>query len=197
MKVGVLAMQGAFREHCRVLREAGAEPVEVRKPEHLEGLSGLIVPGGESTAIGKLLGDFGLMDPIRELGRQGMPIFGTCAGMILLAKDIVDSEQPRLGLMDISAKRNAYGRQVDSFEIDLDVPEIGPDPIRAVFIRAPYVERAGEAVQVLAKYQDKIILARQGNLLAAAFHPELTDDIRLHRYFLQLCRDFAEAGQKG
>lgn len=190
-------MQGAFREHCRVLREAGAEPVEVRKPEHLEGLSGLIVPGGESTAIGKLLGDFGLMDPIRELGRQGMPIFGTCAGMILLAKDIVDSEQPRLGLMDISAKRNAYGRQVDSFEIDLDVPEIGPDPIRAVFIRAPYVERAGEAVQVLAKYQDKIILARQGNLLAAAFHPELTDDIRLHRYFLQLCRDFAEAGQKG
>lgn len=190
MKVGVLAMQGAFREHGKVLESCGCEPVEVRKAEHLEGLAGLIIPGGESTAIGKLLVDFGLLDKIQALGRKGFPIFGTCAGLILLAKDIVDSNQPRLGLMDITARRNAYGRQVDSFEIDLPVPELGENPIRAVFIRAPYIEKAGPEVKVMASFREKVILARQGNLLAAAFHPELTDDFRLHKYFVSMCHDY-------
>ncbi|MFZ3171158.1 MAG: pyridoxal 5'-phosphate synthase glutaminase subunit PdxT [Carboxydocellales bacterium] len=192
MKVGVLAMQGAFREHGQVLQSCGCEPVEVRKAEHLEGLAGLIIPGGESTAIGKLLVDFGLLSVIQNFGKKGFPIFGTCAGLILLAKDIVDSKQPRLGLMDITAKRNAYGRQVDSFEIDLPVPEIGETPIRAVFIRAPYIERVGPDIQVLAAYQDKVILARQGNLLAAAFHPELTGDFRLHQYFIGMCEEYVK-----
>ncbi|MDA8210818.1 MAG: pyridoxal 5'-phosphate synthase glutaminase subunit PdxT [Clostridia bacterium] len=190
MKIGVLAMQGAFREHGKALESCGCGPVEVRKAEHLEGLAGLILPGGESTAIGKLLVDFGLLDKIQALGRKGFPIFGTCAGLILLAKDIVGSNQPRLGLMDITAKRNAYGRQVDSFEIDLPVPEIGDNPIRAVFIRAPYIEKVGPEVKVLASFQEKVILARQGNLLAAAFHPELTEDFRLHKYFVNMCHDY-------
>lgn len=193
MKVGVLAMQGAFREHGKVLQSCGCEPVEVRKAEHLEGLAGLIIPGGESTAIGKLLVDFGLLDKIQELGQKGFPIFGTCAGLILLAKDIVDSDQPRLGLMDITAKRNAYGRQVDSFEIDLNVPEIGDSPIRAVFIRAPYIEKVGPEVQVLSAYLEKVILVRQGNLLAAAFHPELTEDFRLHQYFIKICQEYLQS----
>ncbi len=188
MKVGILAMQGAFREHAAVIEHCGCEPVLVRKTEHLADLAGLIIPGGESTTIGKLLVEFGLLDQIKQLGEQGFPLFGTCAGLILLAKEIVNSEQPRLGLMDIVAKRNAYGRQVDSFETDFQVTELGDQPIRAVFIRAPYIEQVGPGVQVLATYQDKIILARQANLLAAAFHPELTNDYRLHQYFIEMCQ---------
>lgn len=196
MKVGVLALQGAFREHARVLVHCGCEPVEVRKPEHLEGLTGLIIPGGESTAIGKLLVDFGLMEVLQDKGRAGFPIFGTCAGLILLAKEIEGSNQPSLGLMDIKVKRNAYGRQVDSFEVELPVPQdLGLTPIMAVFIRAPYIERVGPEVTVLSTFQDKIVLARQGNLLAAAFHPELTEDYRLHQYFLAMCSEELPVGK--
>jgi len=186
MVIGVLALQGAFIEHQKTLAACGVDSVQIRKPEQLEGIKGLIIPGGESTTMGKLMHQFHLFEPLVELGRKGIPIFGTCAGMIMLAKDIIGSTQPRLGLMDISVQRNAFGRQVESFEADLEVPEIGKEPFRAVFIRAHYIEKVGENVQVLASFKDKIVLARQGSLLAAAFHPELTDDLRMHRYFLNM-----------
>lgn len=179
-------MQGAFREHQQALAACGAETVQVRKPEQLEGLDALVIPGGESTTIGKLLLEYNLFRPILDLARAGKPVFGTCAGLILLAKEIEGSDQPRLGLMDITVRRNAFGRQVDSFEADLDIPVLGEKPFRAVFIRAPYVAGTGSDVEVLAQYQDKIVCVRQGNFLAAAFHPELTADLRLHHYFLDL-----------
>ena len=184
MKVGVLALQGAFREHCLALAGLGAEPVEVRKPEQLQGCRALIIPGGESTTIGKLMDQYGLFEPIRKMGEAGTPIFGTCAGMIMLAREIEGSEQPRLGLMNIGVSRNAFGRQVESFESELDVPVLGAKPLRGVFIRAPQVISVGPGVEVLAVYHDKVLLVRQGHLLAAAFHPELTEDNRLHAYFL-------------
>ncbi|WP_027718875.1 pyridoxal 5'-phosphate synthase glutaminase subunit PdxT [Desulfovirgula thermocuniculi] len=188
MVVGVLALQGAFREHQQVLEAMGVKTRQVRKPEELEGISALIIPGGESTAIGKLLVDYGLMEPIREMAAGGLPIFGTCAGLILLAKEITGSPQPRLGLMDIRAERNAFGRQVESFEVDLEVPALGEKPLRAVFIRAPYISAVGPGVEVLASLGDgKIVMARQGRYLACAFHPELTEDRRVHRYFLEHC----------
>lgn len=187
MKVGVLALQGAFREHQKMLADCGVESAQVRKPEQLEGLSALIIPGGESTTMGKLLNDFHLFEPIIKLGQSGLPILGTCAGLILLAKEIAGSEQPRLGLMDMHVERNAFGRQVDSFEADLDIPVVGPQPFRAVFIRAPYIISVGSGVEVLAKFGEKIVLARQGRFLAAAFHPELTEDKRIHLYFLEKC----------
>lgn len=188
MKIGVLALQGAFREHRMVLEKLGVEVVEVRKKEHLSDLAGLVIPGGESTTIGKLMVDFGLLTAIQERFQRGMAVFGTCAGLILLATDIAGSDQPRLGLMEMTVKRNAYGRQVDSFEVDLPVAELGERPIRAVFIRAPYIEKTGNGVEVMATFQDKIVLARQGKALAAAFHPELTEDYRLHQYFVDLCK---------
>lgn len=188
MLIGVLALQGAFREHQQMLEALGVKTRQVRKPEELEGICGLIIPGGESTTIGKLLVDYGLMEPIRKRAAEGMPIFGTCAGLILLAKDIAGSEQPRLGLMDMRVERNAFGRQVESFEVDLKVPALGEKPLRAVFIRAPYISAVGPEVEVLARLDDgKIVLAREGRLIACAFHPELTDDNRLHRYFLEHC----------
>ncbi|AEG13658.1 Glutamine amidotransferase subunit pdxT [Desulfofundulus kuznetsovii DSM 6115] len=187
MLIGVLALQGAFREHQEMLAALGVESRQVRKPEQLEGINGLIIPGGESTTMGKLLHDYHLFEPIRQKALQGMPVFGTCAGLILLAREIVGSAQPRLGLVDMVVERNAFGRQVESFEVDLDVPVLGEKPLRAVFIRAPYIVSVGPGVEVLARYGDKIVLARQGNFLACAFHPELTDDTRLHRLFLQQC----------
>ncbi len=186
MKIGVLALQGAFREHRWMLERCGAEAVEVRKPEDLDDLAGLVIPGGESTTIGKLLVEWGLMDKIRERAAAGMAVYGTCAGMILLAREIVGSDQPRLGLMDVTVRRNAFGRQRESFEADLNVPEFGAEPVRAVFIRAPFIELAGPDVKVLAAVGDHIVIARQGNLLATAFHPELTDDDRIHRYFIKM-----------
>lgn len=186
MKIGVLALQGAFREHCWMLERCGAEAVEVRKPEDLEDIAGLVIPGGESTTIGKLLVEWGLMDKIKERAAAGMAVYGTCAGMILLAREIVGSDQPRLGLMDVTVRRNAFGRQRESFEADLKVPEFGVEPVRAVFIRAPYIESAGPDVKVLAAVGDHIVIARQGNLLATAFHPELTDDDRIHKYFIEM-----------
>jgi 5'-phosphate synthase pdxT subunit len=190
LKVGVLALQGDVIEHVRAVREAGGEPVEVKRPADLADAAGLIIPGGESTTIGKLMVLYGLDAAIRERAAAGMPVFGTCAGMILLARDIADGlpDQPRLGLMDIRVRRNAFGRQRESFETRLHAPAFGEPPLEAVFIRAPYLEQAGPGVEILATYEDKAVLARQGHLLAAAFHPELTADRRVHRYFLDLCR---------
>ena len=188
MKIGVLALQGAVREHCNSLRACGVEPVEVKYLEQLPEIMGLIIPGGESTTVGKLLVRHQMLEPLREMGQQGFPIFGTCTGMIMLAKEIKGSDQPRLGLMDITVERNAFGRQIASFEAELPIAALGAEPFHAVFIRAPYIVKAGPQVQVLAELEEKILMARQGKLLAAAFHPELTSDHRIHRYFIELCQ---------
>lgn len=190
MRIGVLALQGAFAEHAAAVRRVGAEAAEVRLPRDLEGLAGLIIPGGESTTIGKLAVTFGLLEPLRAFaGRQA--VWGTCAGAIFLSQD-AHREQPLLGVMDITVARNAFGRQVDSFEIDLPIPALdggAAQPFHAVFIRAPLIERAGPAVTVLAHLPGaagRIVAAQQGRLLATSFHPELTGDDRFHRYFLSL-----------
>ncbi|MDN5344210.1 MAG: pyridoxal 5-phosphate synthase pdxT subunit [Clostridia bacterium] len=188
MKIGVLAMQGAFREHIKSLAALGIQGEEIRHKNQLEGISGLIIPGGESTTIGKLMVEFNLLEPVRELAAAGMPVFGTCAGMVLLARDIIGSDQPRLGLMNARVQRNAFGRQVDSFEVDLEIPVLGPEPFHAVFIRAPFLEAVEPPAEVLATFDGKIVMARQGNLLATAFHPELTNDLRVHRYFLEMIK---------
>ena len=184
--IGVLALQGAFREHRLMLERCGVQTLEIRKPEELDQVQGLVIPGGESTTIGKLMVEWGLMDKIKARAAQGMAIYGTCAGMILLAKEIVGSDQPRLALMDITVQRNAFGRQRESFEAEMNVPEFGSDAMRAVFIRAPYIEKAGPGVQVLAKVNERIVIARQGQFLATSFHPELTNDERVHRYFVEM-----------
>ncbi len=184
-KIGVLALQGDFLEHIAMLRALGIEAVTVRKPEELPGLDGLILPGGESTTFGKLATSFGMMEPLRALCLSGKPVWGTCAGMIFLARD-AGAPQPRIGVMDISVRRNAFGRQTDSFEIDLDIPVLQPPaPFHGIFIRAPLISAVGPEVEVLATLPDgAIVAARQGNLLATAFHPELTNDRRLHQFFL-------------
>jgi 5'-phosphate synthase pdxT subunit len=190
MKIGVLALQGDFAEHIVMLRRLQVETTEVRLPEHLQGLDALIIPGGESTTIGKLSHDFGLLEPLRLFG-QRRAIWGTCAGAIFLSRD-ARREQPLLGLMDITVQRNAFGRQVDSFEADLDVPELqkstgNQHPYHAVFIRAPIIESVSGTARVLATTPDKrIVAAQQGHLLATSFHPELTDDTRFHEYFLSI-----------
>ncbi len=187
--IGVLALQGDFREHVQVLGGMGVEAREVRLPAHLDGTDGLIIPGGESTTIGKLMVRYGLDAALRSRGAAGYPIWGTCAGMILLAKDIGGLDQPLLGLMDIRVRRNAFGSQRDSFEADLPMPAIGRAPVRAVFIRAPLIEAAQPGVEVLGRLPDgPIVAARQANLLATAFHPELTADRTVHGYFLRLVR---------
>lgn len=186
MRIGILALQGDFAEHTAMLRQLSAQVVEVRRPEHLDGLDGLIIPGGESTTIGKLLVAYGLLEPLRQRAKEGWPIWGTCAGAILLANDLGASQQPRLGVMDIAVQRNAFGRQLQSFETDLPVPELGEPPLRAVFIRAPCIETVGPRAAALARLEDgRVVAARQGHLLATCFHPELTDDLRFHRYFLE------------
>ncbi|GAW93641.1 pyridoxal 5'-phosphate synthase glutaminase subunit PdxT [Calderihabitans maritimus] len=189
MLIGVLALQGAFREHRMAIKECGVDSIEVRKRQELEQVDGLIIPGGESTTMGRLLIDYDLMEPIQKKAAAGMPIYGTCAGLVLLAKEIEGSNQPRLGLMEMEVKRNAFGRQVDSFEADLQIPALGDTPFRGVFIRAPYITRVGPEIEVLAKYDDKIIFARQGQFLASAFHPELTKDLRIHKYFLKMVEE--------
>jgi len=187
MRVGVLALQGSFAEHVQALHAVGASTVLVRLPVDMEGLAGLIIPGGESTTIGKLLVNSGLLEPLRVRVKKGMPVYGTCAGMILLARDIGGGDQPLIGVMDIAVKRNAFGRQLDSFEESLNVPILGSEPFRGVFIRAPLIEKTGAGVVVLATLADgRVVAARQEKLLATAFHPELTDDSRIHRYFLDM-----------
>ena len=188
-RIGVLAVQGDFREHIAALKRAGADAVPVKRANEILSCDGLVIPGGESTTIGILCQRFGLGDAIVELHRSGRAIWGTCAGLILLAKEIVASKQWRLGIMDIEVARNAFGRQVDSFEADLDFAGIEGGPVRAVFIRAPYVTRVWADVQVLATFQDKIVAVRQGNLLGTAFHPELTDDLRVQEYFLGMVEE--------
>lgn len=187
MHVGVLALQGAFREHMLALEALGARVEAVRLPEQLEGLSGLVVPGGESTAIGKLMETYGFYDAIPARHAEGMAVWGTCAGAILMGREILDAagEQRPLGLMDIGVRRNAYGRQVESFEADVEFDGLeGPDTFRGVFIRAPWIERLGEDVKVLASHDGVVVAARQDDLMATTFHPELTGDPRVHRYFL-------------
>jgi 5'-phosphate synthase pdxT subunit len=188
MTIGVLALQGDFAEHRAMLTRIGVDAREVRKPSDLEGVDALIIPGGESTTIGKLMARYRLDEATRARAQHGMPIYGTCAGLILLAKEIEGSEQPRLGLMDIAVIRNAFGRQIESFEADIPFAPTPNQPIRGVFIRAPIVSRVGAGVQVLSTFEDKIVAVQQGNLLATAFHPELTDDTRVHRYFLSLVK---------
>jgi 5'-phosphate synthase pdxT subunit len=188
-RIGVLALQGAFREHRMILEQLGCEVKEVRKNADLDGIHGLIIPGGESTAIGKLLQFGNLGEKIKEMAIGNLPVFGTCAGMILLSKRIENSTQYNLGLMDMTAKRNAFGRQIASFEADLNVPTLGSQPVRAVFIRAPFIQEIAPNVGILAEYEDKIVFVRQGNMLASAFHPELTGDLRVHRYFLRIVEE--------
>jgi 5'-phosphate synthase pdxT subunit len=188
MKIGVFAIQGDFAEHIAMLKRIGVESAEVRLPRHLDGLDGLILPGGESTTIGKLSVDFGLIDPLREFGKSHA-IWGTCAGAIFLSKDARRS-QPLLGIMDITVERNAFGRQVDSFEADLAIPELGGDaPYHAIFIRAPIIESVQGEARVMSSLPDgRIVAARQGKLLATSFHPELTRDVRFHEYFVTLAK---------
>jgi 5'-phosphate synthase pdxT subunit len=197
-RIGVLALQGDFREHRVVLERLGAVSIEIRHARHLETVDGLVIPGGESTTIGKLMRHHGLVAPIRARALAGLPVYGTCAGLITLAREIVEGDQPLLGLMDVVARRNAFGRQVRSFETDLDVPLLGPPPLRAVFIRAPWIERHGPAVEVLASHEGHAVAARQGRLLVTAFHPELTGDTRMHDAFLAMVRATMNgAGQPG
>jgi 5'-phosphate synthase pdxT subunit len=190
MKIGVLALQGDFAEHIVILKSLGAETVEVRLPAHLSGLDGLIIPGGESTTIGKLAVHYHLMEPIWQMGMR-KAIWGTCAGAIFISKN-ARRDQPLLNLMDITVARNAFGRQVDSFEIDLDVPALAeaglsPEPFHAIFIRAPLIESVlGDARKLSSLPDGRIVAAQQGKLLATSFHPELTGDDRFHRYFLHL-----------
>jgi pyridoxal 5'-phosphate synthase pdxT subunit len=186
VKIGVLALQGAFREHIVAVEALGIEAAAIRLPEQLDGCAGLIIPGGESTAIGKLMTTYGFYEAITRLHSDGLAIWGTCAGAILIARTVLDAmpDQRSLALMDISIRRNAYGRQVDSFEADLEV--VGLDaPFPGVFIRAPWIEEVGGGVDVLARHQGHIVAVREGDLMATTFHPELTGDVRLHRYFAE------------
>jgi 5'-phosphate synthase pdxT subunit len=187
MKVGVLAAQGAFAEHIEALNKLDIEAVPVRLPGELKGVEGLIIPGGESTTISRLMSAYDLMKEITTLAGDGMPVFGTCAGMILMAKQISENSITSLSLMNIRVKRNAFGRQIDSFETELQIPVLGKKAFPGVFIRAPKIENCANDVEVLARLADgTIVAARQGKLLVAAFHPELTDDLRFHRYFLDI-----------
>lgn len=188
MRIGVLALQGAVTEHIRSTTRAGAEGLPVKKIEQLDEIDGLIIPGGESTTIGKLMRKYGFIEAIREFSAAGKPIFGTCAGLIVLAKEIEGGEEAHLGLMDIVVARNAFGRQRESFETELVIKGI-EKPVRAVFIRAPLILQTGEGVEALSTHNGEMVTARQGHLLAASFHPELTDDDQLHRYFVDMVRD--------
>lgn len=185
LTVGVLALQGAVREHIYMIEKCGARGLAIKKPHELLQLDSLIIPGGESTTIGKLMVKYDFIDIIKELYEKGLPIYGTCAGLILLAKRITEGTQPLLSLMNIEAKRNAFGRQRESFEANLDIRELGEPPFKGVFIRAPWIESVWADVKVIAVLQGKVVMAREGRLLATAFHPELTDDIRIHRYFIE------------
>jgi 5'-phosphate synthase pdxT subunit len=198
MKIGVLAVQGAFAEHLAMLDAQGVEGVPVRLPSDLVDVSGLILPGGESTTQRKLIGRWGLRDPILDLARAGAPIFGTCAGMILLATDIADGDEPVLPLLDVTVKRNAFGRQLDSFEADVNVPVLGDTPVHGVFIRAPVIERTGPDVDTLAMLDDgRVVAVRHRNVMATAFHPELAGEPRFHRLVATMAGAFNEPEEGG
>jgi pyridoxal 5'-phosphate synthase pdxT subunit len=196
MKIGVLAVQGDVAEHAAMLRAIGVEPVEVRLPEHLEGIGGLCLPGGESTAIRRLIDRWGLRRPLLDFAASGAPLFGTCAGMIIVAKDIAGDEEPVLPLLDVTVRRNAFGRQLESFETDLTVPILGDQPMHGVFIRAPIVERVGPDVDVLATLDDgRIVAVRERNVIATAFHPELAGEPRFHRLVATMAAEHEEPGE--
>ncbi|WP_091173622.1 pyridoxal 5'-phosphate synthase glutaminase subunit PdxT [Paenibacillus sp. 1_12] len=193
MKIGVLALQGAVAEHIRLIEKAGGEGIIVKTIQQLDELDGIIIPGGESTTIGKLMRTYDFIDSLRAFSKQKKPIFGTCAGLIVIAKEIEGQPEAHLELMDIKVARNAFGRQRESFETNLVMKGIADD-VRAVFIRAPLINEVGQGVEVLATYDDQIVAARQGHLLAASFHPELTDDERMHAYFLEMVREAKQEG---
>jgi 5'-phosphate synthase pdxT subunit len=196
MRIGVLALQGAFREHMATLGAIGVEGVEVRLPEDLVNVHGLILPGGESTTLRRLIRRWGLAEPILDLARSGAPIFGTCAGMIVLSKEIAGGEEPVLPLLDVVVGRNAFGRQLDSFETDLEVPILGERPVHAIFIRAPIVEEVGPGVDVLARLEDgRIVAVREENVIATAFHPELAGETRFHRLVATMASEHADPGE--
>jgi 5'-phosphate synthase pdxT subunit len=196
VRIGVLAVQGAFAEHISILHQVGVEAVPVRLPSDLEGLAGLILPGGESTTMRKLIDEWGLRQPILDLADRGAPIFGTCAGMILLSREISDGDGTVFPLLDITVKRNAFGRQLESFESDVSVPVLGDRPVHAVFIRAPIVERVGPDVDVLAQLDDgRVVAVRHGSVIATAFHPELAGETRFHRLVATMAAEFAEPGE--
>jgi 5'-phosphate synthase pdxT subunit len=196
MKIGVLALQGAFREHVETLSAVGVEGVPVRLPADLDDVAGLILPGGESTTMRKLIDRWGLRQPILDLAAAGAPIFGTCAGMIVLAREIVGGEEPILPLIDVSVRRNAFGRQLDSFEADLPVPVLGDQPVHGVFIRAPIIERTGADVDVLARLDDgRIVAVRERNIIATAFHPELAGETRFHRLVATMANEHEDPGE--
>lgn len=187
MKIGILGFQGAVIEHQRHIEKIGHEAIIVRYPEQLAELDGMILPGGESTTIGKLLNRTGMMDPLRERIREGLPVWGTCAGMILLAKELENDPVRHLAVMDITVKRNAYGTQIDSFDVNVEIPEVSTGEIPLVFIRAPYITSVGEGVKVISRIDGHIVAARENNMLVTSFHPELTDCSAFHRYFAEMC----------
>jgi 5'-phosphate synthase pdxT subunit len=196
MKIGVLALQGAFAEHVVVLCAIGVEAVEVRLPEQTLDIDGLILPGGESTTMRHLIDRWGMRQPILDLAASGAPLFGTCAGMIVLAKEIDGGEDPILPLLDVAVRRNAFGRQLDSFETDLPVPLLGDQPVHAVFIRAPIIDRVGPDVDVLARLPDgRIVAVRERNVIATSFHPELAGEMRFHRLVAMLASEHADPGE--
>jgi len=196
MKIGVLALQGAFREHLQTLDSIGAEGAAVRLPGDLEGLSGLIIPGGESTTMRKLIDRWSLGRPIMRLAESGAPLFGTCAGMIVLAREIAGGEEPILPLLDVTVQRNAFGRQLDSFEGELSVNVLGDTPLHGVFIRAPVIDRIGPGVDVLARLDDgRIVAVRERNILATAFHPELAGETRFHRLLAMMASEHDDPGE--
>ncbi|MDO8886555.1 pyridoxal 5'-phosphate synthase glutaminase subunit PdxT [Candidatus Oleimmundimicrobium sp.] len=184
--VGVISLQGAVREHMQMLEDCGVCAIPIKKPHELLKLDAFIIPGGESTTIGKLMIKYEFIDIIKQLHKEGIPIYGTCAGLILLAKKIIGGGEPLLNLMDIEVRRNAFGRQRESFEADLDIPDIGKNPFTGVFIRAPLIESVGKGVCVMSRFEDKIVMVREEKLLVTAFHPELTGDKRIHDYFIKM-----------
>ncbi|MCL6587691.1 MAG: pyridoxal 5'-phosphate synthase glutaminase subunit PdxT [Anoxybacillus sp.] len=188
MKIGVLGLQGAVREHARSVEACGAEAIVVKKPEQLQEIDGLIIPGGESTTMRRLMDKYGFMEPLKQFAAQRKPMFGTCAGLIILAKRIVGYEEPHLGVMDVTVERNSFGRQRESFEAELSIAGIADDFV-GVFIRAPHIVEVGEDVEVLAKHEGRIVAARQGQFLGCSFHPELTDDHRMTQYFIQMVKE--------
>jgi len=189
VKIGVLALQGAVREHIRSIEASGAQAVVVKRVEDLSGIDGLILPGGESTTMRRLIDLYGMMEPLREFAKAGHPMFGTCAGLILLAGSLVGYEQPHLGVMDVTVERNSFGRQVDSFEVSLLIKGVAED-FPAVFIRAPHIHEVGTKTEVLCEHNCRIVMAKQGQFLGCSFHPELTDDHRVTAYFVQLVENF-------
>jgi 5'-phosphate synthase pdxT subunit len=195
MKIGVLSLQGAFREHLDTLDAIGVEGVRVREPADLAGVSGLILPGGESTTMRQLIERWGLHEPILDLADRGAPIFGTCAGMIVLAAEIAGGEPPILPLLDVTVERNAFGRQLESFEAELDVPILGSTTVHAVFIRAPVIDRTGPEVDVLARLDGRIVAVRQRNIIATAFHPELAGETRFHRLIATMAAEYDDPGE--